>query len=132
VDAAGWAAVVGELYRRRAAALAAADPAGLGAVYTADSAQQAADRSAITALAAGGRRLRGFDPRVGLVSGWTDRGERVEVRLVDSWADYAVVAAADPGGPTVGTGAGRPATSARLVLAATPGGWRIASAERTP
>jgi hypothetical protein len=64
------------------------------------------------------------------VSGWTDRGRQVEVSLTDGWAGYAIGPAADPGGAAVATVAGRPPRAARLVLADTTAGWRIASAER--
>ena len=57
-DAADWLAVVTELDVARAQALSAADPALLDRVYTASSAQGAADTAVVTDLAAKGLRVQ--------------------------------------------------------------------------
>jgi hypothetical protein len=58
-------------------------------------------------------------------------GDRVTLDLVDSWAAYDVVPAADPEGPALRTGAGRPAAGVRMVLLRTGDRWLIESAART-
>lgn len=57
----GWRPLLDSLYDRRAGAFATGDVEVLGGVYTADSAQAAADRAEIERLAAAGHRLDGFD-----------------------------------------------------------------------
>jgi hypothetical protein len=54
----------------------------------------------------------------------------VELRLIDGWPAYEVVAAAAPGGPALRTEPARAAAPARVVLVRTPEGWRLERAER--
>jgi hypothetical protein len=127
-----WRAVVAALYERRAEAFAAADGAVLDEVYTPDSPLHAADEQHVRDLAAAGEALRGFAPTVVTVTAVSRSAERVELDLVDHWPAYEVVAAADPAGAAVRPAAGRSGTGVRMVLAHTPGGWRIDSAQRRP
>lgn len=126
----GWRSVVTDLYERRAAAFAAGSPDGLADVYTADSPLRAADEEHLRALAAAGEVLRGFAPTVVAVTAVGDGEDRVEMDLVDRWADYGVVAAGAPDGPPVRMVPGRPETTVRMVLLRTGAGWRIESAQR--
>ena len=130
----GWRALVDQLYERRAQVFGSASAELLTGVYAAGSRQLVADEEHARALAAAGEVLRGFAPEVAEVRAVTavgGQGERFELELVDRWASYEVVAAADPDGPAVGTGAGREA-AVRMTLVRTPEGWRIESAERSP
>ncbi|HEX2075348.1 MAG TPA: protein kinase [Geodermatophilus sp.] len=129
----GWTEILAELYAHRAAAFATGSAAPLGEVHTADSPLLAADRQHVAALAAAGEVLRGFAPTPVRVSapGGSATGDRVELLVVDRWADYEVVAAADPEGPALRRVAGRGEAEVRMVLVRTAEGWRIATAERT-
>jgi hypothetical protein len=129
-DDAGWQALVAELYARRAQAFAAASTAPLDGVYAADSPQRAADAQQTRALASAGERLRGFAPVVVRLTGSSGGGGRVELRLIDRWPGYDVVATSRPEGPAVRAGAGRPDAPVRMVLIRTPVGWRIGDVER--
>ncbi|MGY1745579.1 serine/threonine-protein kinase [Blastococcus sp. SYSU D00695] len=129
---ADWLAVVTELYARRADAFAHADPAGLDAVYTADSPLRVTDAAAVGALAAAGQRLSGFAPRVeGPVVAVVLPDGRVRVEARDGWDGYAVVRATDPDGAPLASDPGRPVTPVVLELAPGPDGWRLATATRT-
>jgi hypothetical protein len=125
-----WLAVVQELYARRAEAFARADPAGLDAVYTADSPLLAADGAAVRALADAGELLAGFAPRVGELVAVAASADRVRLEVRDGWADYAVVSASDPAGPPLRSVAGRPQAPVELELVRQPDGWRITTASR--
>ncbi|WP_237493927.1 serine/threonine-protein kinase [Modestobacter sp. L9-4] len=131
VDAAGWAGVVGELYQRRAAAFtAAADPGALTGVYAPGSPLLDRDTEQLTALRTAGRVVEGFTPQLReVVSATEESPGRVRVLLVDALPTYRT------GVLTPGTRAlpedaeqvpGRGDARVTLVLARTPGGWRIA------
>jgi hypothetical protein len=122
----GWQAVVAELYRRRAEAFRTGSVAPLDAVYAPGSPLLVADRAAVTELAARGQVLRGFAPAVTAVTGVEATPGRAELRLVDHRPAAAVVTA---GGALVAGTPARPDAPVRMVLAATPAGWRIESAE---
>lgn len=126
-----WAAVVADLYRRRAAAFATAAAAELDDVYAPGSALLAADRQHVRELAAAGETVRGFAPEVVDVRALSADEDRAELDLVDRWAAYEVVAADDPDGPALRTGAGRAESGVRMVLVRSAEGWRIESATRT-
>ncbi|TFV89474.1 serine/threonine-protein kinase [Blastococcus sp. CT_GayMR16] len=125
-----WRGVVAELYGRRAEAFATASPALLDDVHVPGSALLAADTQLAQELAQAGEVLRGFEPAVEQVTAAELVGDRVRLDLVDSWPAYEVVSAARPDGEAVRSGAGRPATGVRLVLARSGDGWLIESAER--
>jgi hypothetical protein len=123
-----WAAVVGELYRRRAAAFEAASVSELDGVYAPDSPLLAADQQHVRELAADGEVLRGFAPEVVQLEAAVVGEDRVELELVDRWPDYQVVTV---DGSPVRTGTGRPESAVRMVLVRGPEGWRIETASRT-
>jgi hypothetical protein len=131
---AGWKDVVAVLYARRAQAFAtAASPtavAALGRVYTAGSAERAADERQLRTLAAAGEQLRGFAPVVVRVTTASGSGPRVELRLVDRWSGYDVVAATGPDGAALRRGAPRGDAVVRMVLVSTTAGWRIEEVQR--
>ena len=129
-DDAGWQALVAQLYARRAQAFAAASAAALDGVYTTDSPQRVADEQQTRALAGAGERLRGFAPVVVLVTRLSGAGDRVELRLIDRWPAYDVVAADRPDGQALRAGAGRGDAEVRMVLVRTPAGWRIGEVAR--
>jgi hypothetical protein len=130
VDPAGWAALVGRLYERRAAAFTAADPAPLEEVYAPGSDLLTRDRAEVAALAGSGQVLAGFRPGVRRVSAVTPQGDgSVMVELVDEVPGYRV-----SGGKGAEDGSevpGRGETAVRMVLTRTAAGWRIADAVRT-
>jgi hypothetical protein len=132
-DAQGWREVVAELYRRRAAAFTTASAAPLAGVYADGSPLLTADQRSVAALAATGEVLRGFTPGVPAVTAVAATPGRAELRLVDSRPAYDVVAAdgrARTGREVVVSHAAPRADAAvRMVLVATPVGWRIESAE---
>jgi hypothetical protein len=74
--------------------------------------------------------LRGFAPEVLEVTAAGESGGRAEVELVDRWADYEVVRAAEPEGPAARTVPGRSEAGVQMVLVRTDEGWRIESARR--
>lgn len=128
VDAAGWAALLGRLYDRRALAFTNGDPAPLAGVYAPGSALGDRDRAQVTALADAGRVLTGFAPQVRRVTGVTPQGaDSVAVDLVDDVPGYRVGAADRATEEAV---AGRGEAAVRMVLTRTPDGWRIADAVR--
>jgi hypothetical protein len=129
-DAEGWRELVAELYRRRAAAFGTASAAPLAEVYARGSPLLAADQRSVADLAARGQVLRGFAPSVTTVTAVDATANRAELRLVDRRPAYEVVAA--PGGPPLAGTAARGDAAVRMVLVATPGGWRIDSAELLP
>lgn len=126
-----WAAVVGELYRRRAAAFAATSVTDLEEVYVSGSALLAADQRHVRALASAGEALRGFAPEVVEVRVLSVGDDRAELDLVDRWPDYEVVASDDPAGPALRTESGRAESAVFVALVRATEGWRIASATRT-
>jgi hypothetical protein len=126
----GWRTVLAELYARRATALASGTTDELADVYAPGSPLRSADEEYARTLTAAGELLRGFAPTVVAVTAVGDGDDRVEMDLVDRWAGYEVVPAADPDGPAVRTVPGRPEAEVRMVLVRTGEGWRIESARR--
>ncbi|MCZ2828387.1 protein kinase [Modestobacter sp. VKM Ac-2986] len=131
VDEDGWAGVVGELYQRRTAAFAAgADPAVLATVHAPGSPLLARDTEQLTALRTAGRVVEGFTPQLReVVSVREESPGRVRVLLVDALPAYRTGVPA-PGTRELQADAdlvpGRGDARVELVLARTPGGWRIA------
>jgi hypothetical protein len=130
VTAQEWSAVVTGLYGVRAQAFATASAELLGGVWVDGSPQRAADEAHARNLADAGERLRGFAPTVADVAVVSRSPGRVELRLSDGWAAYEVVDADRPDGAPVRTEPARAVTPARVVLVATPAGWRLESAQR--
>ncbi|MGY1699649.1 serine/threonine-protein kinase [Geodermatophilus sp. SYSU D00766] len=132
VEETDWTAVLTALYERRAEAFGTGDAALLAEVYTADSPLLAADRAYLAALGAAGEVLRGFRPTVAqvAVTGVAGADGTVQVQLLDSWPECAVVSAAVPDGPVLRTEAGRAPARVEMVLVPGPDGWRIGSAGR--
>jgi hypothetical protein len=124
-SAQGWAEVVADLYGRRAAAFAAGSAQVLTDVYAPGSALCDADVEHVGDLAQARELLRGFTPSVVRVDSVVVTGDRVEVVLVDRWAEYDVVAAGAPDGPALRTEPGRAESIVRMALVLTPDGWRI-------
>jgi eukaryotic-like serine/threonine-protein kinase len=127
-----WTAVLTELYARRASAFTTGDPALLEEVYAAGSPLLAADRAYLEALGAAGELLRGFAPSVSgvtVTAGPADDGT-VQLRVVDSRPDCAVVSASAPDGPPLRTEPGRGEVAVAMVLVPGPDGWRIGTAGR--
>lgn len=131
VDEVGWAEVVGELYQRRTAAFTAgADPAVLTTVHAPGSPLLAWDTEQLTALRAAGRVVEGFAPQLReVVSVDEESPGRVRVLLVDALPAYRT-GVPEPGTRELQADAvlvpGRGDARVELVLARTPGGWRIA------
>ncbi len=125
-DQAGWGRLVEQLYARRAAALAAGDPAGLAGVYAPAGPLLAADAAWLTELSAAGCRLVGFAPEVVTVGQVTPVDGGVRIRLVDRVPGYAIGSAT--GQQAVPGRDGRPVV---LTLLTTASGWRIGAAELT-
>jgi len=149
-DAADWLAVVTELDVARAQALAAADPALLDRVYTASSAQGAADTAVVTDLSAKGLRVQdgthhivsatieavaagsvaSSPPATGPgTSPATDSPagagvSKVRVAVVDAMPAHLIV---DTAGNPVGQTAARSEERRILVLESTTQGYRINS-----
>ncbi|CAA9276478.1 MAG: hypothetical protein AVDCRST_MAG57-3469, partial [uncultured Blastococcus sp.] len=126
----GWRAVLADLYERRAAAFADARPEDLAGVYAPGSAPLAADERYARDLATAGEALRGFAPEITRLGVVASEPDRVQLDLVDRWADYEVVDAGAPDGPALRTVPGRPDTAVRMVLVRTGDGWRIESGRR--
>ncbi|MFQ1000966.1 protein kinase domain-containing protein [Modestobacter sp. SSW1-42] len=129
-DDAGWAALVGELYQRRAAAFAAGDPAALTAVHAPGSSLLTRDTEQLTALRSAGQVVDGFDPQLREVLRVTaESPARVRVLLVDALPAYRT-GVPSPGAHGLSEGAqqvpGRGAARVELVLVRTDAGWRIA------
>jgi hypothetical protein len=127
-DPDGWAALVSELYGRRAGAYSTADRSALSAVYATDSPLGARDAEQVAALAAAGRTVAGFAPAVRRVTSVSGDDERVVLELVDEVPAHRVVATATPGAPPVQEVAGRGAAEVRMTLLRTEHGWRIEDA----
>jgi hypothetical protein len=126
-DGAGWAAVLDELYRRRAAAFSAGDAAALSAVYP-DGALLQRDLAALRTLATAGQTLEGFAPQVRRVLSFRAAAAgTVELRVVDELPGYRVVPTGEPAAP-VREVAGRGEAEVWLVLTPTSAGWRISDA----
>jgi len=123
---AGWLPLLASLYERRAAAFAAGDVERLAGVYTADSAQAAADRAEIERLAARGQHVDGFEPEVLSVESATGSAPDVRLVVTDSFGPYVVVGDLQ----VVSAEAGRSAVRVEVSLRLTSSGWRIASAVR--
>jgi hypothetical protein len=83
----------------------------------------------VAALAGHGQVLRGIIPTVTAVTAVDATTGRAELRLVDRRPAYDVVTGA---GAVVSRSPGRPDAAVRMVLVATPAGWRIGSAELLP
>src|SRR5664279_711087 len=145
-DAADWLAVVTELDMARAQALSAADPALLDRVYTASSAQGAADTAVVTDLAAKGLRVQDGTHRIvsatieavaagSIASSPPATGpatdspagagtSTVRVAVVDAMPAHLIV---DTAGNPVGQTAARSEERRILVLESTTQGYRINS-----
>ncbi|WP_138734511.1 serine/threonine-protein kinase, partial [Modestobacter excelsi] len=127
-DDAAWAAVLTELYARRATAFTTGDATVLGGVYVPGSALLDRDTTALLALRDQGQELRGFAPEVRrLVQVSAGADGRVEVRLVDELPGYRVEPTGDEG-PVAADVPARGAAEVRLVLQQTAAGWRISDA----
>ena len=131
-DAAGWAALVDELYARRSAAFTGPDAGALAGVYVTGASLLARDADQLAAMAAAGQVLRDFTPRVVEVLEVVPRGSgEVELLLVDSVPGYRVEGPPPTADGTAGAAAvlpGRGAAQVRMVLQQVDGGWRIADA----
>jgi hypothetical protein len=126
----GWTAVLAELYTRRAAAFAGADPAPLGSVYLAGSALLDRDAGQLGALKDAGEVLAGFSPQVRRVlSVIPDGADRFVVQLIDELPGYRVVPAGTVPATTGQQLPGRGEAQVRIALQRTPAGWRISDAE---
>jgi hypothetical protein len=126
-----WRGRLTGLYQRRAEALTTGTAPLLDEVYLPESTLLAADRDTVSGLAAAGEALRGFAPEVvsaTLIHGTPGAGP-VTLRVVDRWLAYAVVRAADPGGPPLRTVGERGEAEVHMTVVATAEGWRISSAE---
>jgi hypothetical protein len=123
-DPAGWAALVGELYARRATAFTTGRAADLSGVYTGDSPLLAADADQVSRLVAAGQILTGFAPEVLGVGDVTPVPGGARLVLTDRVPDYLAV--------TAGSAQPVPGRAERTVvmtLLRTPTGWRIDAAE---
>jgi hypothetical protein len=126
-DGADWLAVVTQLDAARAQALSAADPALLDRVYTASSAQRAADVAVVGDLAAKGLRVRDATHQIisaGIVPPDGPGNAMVRVAVVDAMPSYPIV---DTAGNAAGQTAARSTERRILVLASTAEGYRIES-----
>ena len=125
---AAWRSVLDDLYAARARAYETASVDRLDAVYPGDSPLRSADAAEIARLRSAGAAVHGFAPEVVEVRSATRTGDRVELRLVDRWPAYTVVAGD-------GTEHAVPARGERLVAMVLvrdqDGGWLIGSAELT-
>jgi len=130
--AAGWAALLGELYARRSAAFATADPNGLAGVYVAGASLLERDAAQLAAMAAAGQVLQDFTPRVVEVLEVTPLdAARVELLLVDTVPEYRVATPGPAGDDTAGAVSvlsARGEARVRMVLQQVDGGWRITDA----
>lgn len=145
-DPAGWAGVLDGLYASRAAAFTAGDPDLLDEVYSPVSPLRARDAEELTSLASTGERVEGFAPTVvsveSAVPDTGSPGPTVRLTLVDRVPPYAVVAGRGGGSDGDGGGSGgeddgavtavpeRGPATVTMVVAWTPAGWRIVSAEQ--
>ncbi len=119
-----WRALLDGLYAARAEAYGSASTEVLDAVYALDSPLRGADAAEIATLRSSGAEVHGFAPEVVEVRSAARSGKRVEVRLVDRWPAYTVLAQ-DGGRRAV------PARGDRLVamvLVREDDGWRIETA----
>ena len=123
---AAWEPLLDELYAARAEAWATGSAEPLDDVYTDGSPLRAADRAGIAELRSDGSVLSGFTPEVVAVTSAEVDGSRADLRLVDRWAEHTLRTADGTAQPV----AGRPEQEVVMVLLRTPGGWRIATAER--
>jgi hypothetical protein len=126
---AGWRQLVAGLYARRAQAFATGSAALLGDVYVADSPALAADEQALAALSARRQFARGFTPRVDRVTDAQLTPDGAQLRLVDSWSAYDLVAGG-PDGAVEASAPARPQQPVRMDLTRTAAGWRIAAVTR--
>ena len=126
-DERGWAALLADLYTRRAAAFTSADPTALTGVYAPGSALLERDAAAVRALADSGHVLAGFAPQVrGLLSVTPqEEGRRVLLRLVDVLPGYRVVPSGGPAGAVASTVPGRAEAEVQVLVERTSAGWRI-------
>jgi hypothetical protein len=121
---AAWRALLDGLYAARAEAYGSASTEALDAVYALDSPLRGADAAEISRLRSTGAEVEGFAPEVVEVRSASRSAQRAEVRLVDCWPAYTVLAR-DGGRRAV------PARGERLVamvLVRGDDGWRIDSA----
>jgi hypothetical protein len=132
-DEAGWTVLVTELYARRTAAFAGADPAGLARVYRSGSALLERDTAAVQALRDAGQVLVGYTPEIRRLQSVRPVADgQVELVLVDDLPGYRVEPATQPDASVTHEVAGRGEATVRIVLVETPDGWRIADARLSP
>ena len=128
-DDAGWAAVVEELYARRAAAFTAGDPTALAAVHAPGSPLLTRDTGHLAALRDAGQVVEGFAPGLrAVVSVTVESPDRVRVRLVDALPAHRTGVPDAVTGQLTGDADQVPARAdaeVELVLARTDGGWRM-------
>jgi hypothetical protein len=119
-----WSSILGFLDHARGEAFATGDARRLSGVYAPGSPLLAADRNAITRLAAAGQRARGVRHTIRSV-GVTSHDDRVAVlRVIDVLASYDVV---DVSGRVVLRTAPRPAAAFVVRIVKTSAGWRLAA-----
>ncbi|MQA32450.1 serine/threonine-protein kinase [Modestobacter roseus] len=127
-DPGEWRALLAELYERRAGAFMAADAAAVAAVHLPGSALAQRDLAQVEMLAAAGRVLAGFEPRVSEVQAVTvEDDDRAVLEVLDTLPGYRVT---DAAGGLVQEVPARGEARVRMVLQFTATGWRIAAAER--
>lgn len=119
-----WPAVLGALDAERSAALAAADPTRLEAVYAPGSPALAADAAAVRRLLDAGQRAAVVRHTVRSVGELARSDTSARLHVVDVLAPYEVLAA---DGSVVRREPGRGERSFTVELARTAAGWRLVS-----
>lgn len=123
-----WTLYLRGLYESRAAALSTKNEALLESVYTADSAQRAADAATIAALRAGGGTLSGFEPELIAVATITRTAAEVVVEASDLIPAYEIVVL---GGNRQDVPV-RGENTVQITLRPVSGTWLINSVTRSP
>jgi hypothetical protein len=121
-SAPNWQAVLDELDRTRADALAAADVAALSAVYAPGSRLLLADHETVQRLATAGQRATGVRHTLRQVVVTSQDARSAVLQVVDELSAYEVV---DRAGVVVSRGAARAAATFVVRLVRTGGGWRL-------